>query len=338
MPTPPDLLRADELAAVASIWKHERRAFTATFGGVSMLPTIAPGSPLEIVCGDDASPGDVILFLSRDQVVVHRLLAVRGSWALTRGDANAVPDQPVARQAVIGRATNVAPHVEAATQIRYRRIVAPLFQIAPLLARATVPLLWRARGLLRLFSARRLYGPAGLAARLWSKTLGVFFSVDIVLTLRLSTASVEFTPATDIAFARVSHPSPFFAEAARLLGVDPRTRGDMDACVAITPDGVVAGCAFNDRVDGPLAHQRGVAVSPQHRGLDLGLRLLRFQSAELARLGATAIEYQVGLTNRSSRRMLARLGAVHIETWIIVKLLRKVRIARRVDVRSATPS
>jgi len=139
------LVDARELAAIATLWKRERRTFSASFGGVSMLPTIAPGAAVEIVCGDDANAGDVILFLHRGQVVVHRLLEMRGNWMLTRGDANPIPDLPVAREALIGRAVGVADYRETARQRFHRRIVQSAFRVAPVIARGLVPMLWQLR-------------------------------------------------------------------------------------------------------------------------------------------------------------------------------------------------
>jgi hypothetical protein len=138
----------EEIAAIASIWKRERRTLKASFAGASMLPAIAPGAPIEIVCGDDAAePGDVILFLHRGQVVVHRLLAARGGWMLTRGDANAVPDLPVRREALVGRASGVAAQRESRSQ-RFNRIaVRTLLAAHPSLARLGVAFLWRLYGI-----------------------------------------------------------------------------------------------------------------------------------------------------------------------------------------------
>ncbi|MEA2569314.1 MAG: hypothetical protein QOI24_1315 [Acidobacteriota bacterium] len=106
-----------------------------------MLPTIAPGAPVEIVCGDEANPGDVILLIHRGQVVVHRLIATRGSWMLARGDANPIPDLPVAREALIGRAVSAPPYAETGWQSFNRRLVVTAFP----LARYLVPLLWQIR-------------------------------------------------------------------------------------------------------------------------------------------------------------------------------------------------
>jgi hypothetical protein len=110
-----------------------------------MLPTIAPGTPVEIVCGNDANPGDVILFLHRGQVVVHRLIAKQRGWLLARGDANPIPDLPVAADALIGRAVSVAAWSETKWQSFNRLLIVSVFRLAPPLVRYLVPLLWQVR-------------------------------------------------------------------------------------------------------------------------------------------------------------------------------------------------
>jgi hypothetical protein len=152
------LVDAGELAAIASLWKRERRTFTASFGGVSMLPTIAPGAPVEIVCGDDAKPGEVILFLHRGQVVVHRLIAMRGEWMLARGDANPIPDLPIAADALIGHALSAPSYAETRWQTFNRQLVVMVFRIAPALVRRLVPLLWQIRRV--VLAARRATTPS----------------------------------------------------------------------------------------------------------------------------------------------------------------------------------
>jgi signal peptidase I len=144
-------LRGEELAAIGAIWKRERRTLTTSFAGVSMMPTIAPGAPLEIVCGDDAEPGEVIVFLHRGQVVVHRLLDVRRSWMLTRGDANPIPDLPVASAAIVGRVVTVsgtdAPQYhESTAQAMFRRIVITARKVGVMPARLLIHVLWRGWG------------------------------------------------------------------------------------------------------------------------------------------------------------------------------------------------
>jgi hypothetical protein len=170
-----DALPPDHLAAAAGLWKRERREIVAGFGGVSMLPTIAPGTPLRIRCGENAVPDDVTLFLHRGQVVVHRLLAVRGPWMLTRGDANAIPDLPLALDAVIGRVTGqesaagwegLPQWSESAAQRRARTFATFMLAIGAPVARLAILLLWQ---LHRLGEALRRRGLLGIAARLWRR-------------------------------------------------------------------------------------------------------------------------------------------------------------------------
>lgn len=333
------MVDARELAAIATLWKRERRAFTASFGGVSMLPTIAPGAPIEIVCGDEAEPGDVILFLHRGQVVVHRLLLMRGAMMLTRGDANPIPDLPVERDALVGRAIAAAPYVETRWQRVSRVFIASLFRIAPLLVTLTVPLLWQLRRVaLAMQAVLGRYGMTGVLARGWSKTFGRIVDVEIVYTMRLPSAQ-PFPQHAMYRYERHNAASERFDEAARLLRVDAAKRREQEVFVAIdSSDESVAACTFNDRVAGGVAHQRGVATAPRHRGRGLAARLLQFQARTLADEGADEIEYHVGMTNRASRRTFAKLGAKIVERWLIVTLLRRFRFARRFAVRAASPS
>jgi GNAT superfamily N-acetyltransferase len=333
------LADARELAAIASLWKRERRTFTASFGGVSMLPTIAPGAPVNIVCGDDAAPGDVVLFLHRGQVVVHRLLARNATWMLTRGDANAIPDEAVSLDALVGRVIAAEPWQESVTQRVWRLLVANAFRVSPSLARIVVPALWQIRRVaLGTFSVFARYGVAGVVARVWTKTFGRVLDVDVVFTLRVASAQ-PFAPLPPFRYERHASSSPRFDEAARLLRVDADKRREQEVFVAIdNSDETLAACTFNDRVAGNVAHQRGVAVLPRYRGRGLAVSVLQFQASALAAEGAAEVEYHVGATNRASRRTFAKLGARPIDRWIIVIVLRRFRFARRFVVRSATPN
>ena len=100
---------AAELEAVAELWKRERRKFTTSFGGTSMLPTIVPGQQVVVECGRDPVVGDVVVFRRDDRVMVHRLAARAGIWLLTWGDANWLPDEPVDSGQVVGVVPGMAP-------------------------------------------------------------------------------------------------------------------------------------------------------------------------------------------------------------------------------------
>lgn len=98
-----------ELAAVTSVWAAGQRELTAAFGGTSMLPSIAPGERLVVLCGTEPSVGDVIAYLAVDKVVVHRMVAksIDESWLVAWGDANAFPDAPFKREKLIGTVATI---------------------------------------------------------------------------------------------------------------------------------------------------------------------------------------------------------------------------------------
>ena len=67
-----------------------------------MLPAIAPGQQVVVECGLDPVIGDVAVFRFDGQVGVHRVVARTATWILTWGDANPLPDQPIAPSRLIG--------------------------------------------------------------------------------------------------------------------------------------------------------------------------------------------------------------------------------------------
>jgi signal peptidase I len=118
-----ELPSAAELAAIAELWKRERRKFTTSFGGTSMMPTIAPGQQVVVECGRDPVVGDVVVFRSDDRIMVHRLTASAGNWLLTWGDANWLPDEPVDSSHVVG----VVPGVASGPTTFLRLVVPSVF-------------------------------------------------------------------------------------------------------------------------------------------------------------------------------------------------------------------
>ena len=335
-----ETLPREELAAIADLWKRSHREISTRFGGVSMVPTIPPGTSVRITCGGAASPGDVLVFFHRGEIVVHRLLRENGQWILTRGDANPIPDHPVATAGLIGRVTAVERENSwqsppAWTETGEQKIARGLATLAMSLgvgtARAVITLMWAFRGTAaKSVVGWRSYGPAGFLARVWSRTGGAVFDVDIVRTGHfVAPSSVE--PVEGYRFERVDSRSPRFVEAARLLRVDAEKRDGQEAFVAIdTRTETVAACAFSDRGPAAVAHNRGVVSAPSHRGRSLAGRVLLYQAAALAREGAPAVEYHVNITNRAARRMFHKLGAVESDWWIIAVFLRRYRIPWRV--------
>jgi signal peptidase I len=81
----------------------------ATIDGVSMTPTIAPGTRVRLRRADGHAlrSGDVVAFESNGRLMAHRIVRIGRTRAsrrhlLTRGDAMLLPDIPVSLDCVIG--------------------------------------------------------------------------------------------------------------------------------------------------------------------------------------------------------------------------------------------
>jgi len=91
-----------QVEGIAQLWRRNRRELVTSFSGTSMLPAIAPGQRVTVQCGVDAAVGDVAVFHLGNQVAVHRVVARGDTWSLTWGDANPLPDEPIAPLRIIG--------------------------------------------------------------------------------------------------------------------------------------------------------------------------------------------------------------------------------------------
>ena len=64
----------------------------------SMEPTFSEGALLavsRVVSRDEVSAGDVVVYDAGESLVAHRVVEVSGDAAVTQGDANNVPDEPI---------------------------------------------------------------------------------------------------------------------------------------------------------------------------------------------------------------------------------------------------
>jgi signal peptidase I len=100
-------LSVAEIDAVGLLWKLQHRQFVTSFNGTSMLPSIAPGQLVQVMCGIEPMVGDVAVFRYNDQVGVHRVVVRATDWLLTWGDNNPLPDSPVPLARVIGAIRDV---------------------------------------------------------------------------------------------------------------------------------------------------------------------------------------------------------------------------------------
>jgi GNAT superfamily N-acetyltransferase len=91
---------AAELRAGRAVWLEQR--------GLSMAPSLAPGDRLLVVPLDGAPRvGEIVVAERGGRLVAHRLLALDGAQAVTRGDGCADEDPPIAAAELLGRAVRV---------------------------------------------------------------------------------------------------------------------------------------------------------------------------------------------------------------------------------------
>ena len=75
----------------------------------SMEPTLSVGDLLLLTQEDRYTPGQIVVYQDGNAAVVHRLLALEGETAQTRGDANNSADAPIPASAIKGRVVLAIP-------------------------------------------------------------------------------------------------------------------------------------------------------------------------------------------------------------------------------------
>lgn len=136
----------DDLACGRDVWFRAR--------GGSMRPCLRDGDLLLLVPRDygQLRSGDLVLMKDGSRVVLHRLLARRAGWILTKGDTLEEPDAPWPEPAFHARAEARLEHG------RLRSLRSPGWRVyGQLLARAAPligPGLKRLRQLKALFRSR----------------------------------------------------------------------------------------------------------------------------------------------------------------------------------------
>ncbi|MBN1940592.1 MAG: signal peptidase I [Candidatus Diapherotrites archaeon] len=86
--------------------------FLATIESNSMRPALERGDLLLLAKTNDYGVGDVIIFLKNGNVIVHRIIEVRGSAFVTKGDANGYVDRwLVGESEIIGEMVFMLPEL-----------------------------------------------------------------------------------------------------------------------------------------------------------------------------------------------------------------------------------
>ncbi|MBI4878139.1 MAG: PqqD family peptide modification chaperone [Planctomycetes bacterium] len=104
---------ADEVPETLARFRELGAECAVTLRGRSMEPTYGDGARVRIRGGlARPEPGDVVAFLDRGRVVVHRVIAVEGGEGSfrvrTQGDANAQPDDWFDAARLVGKAIESA--------------------------------------------------------------------------------------------------------------------------------------------------------------------------------------------------------------------------------------
>ena len=115
--------------------------------GSSMAPSILPGDFVSIqrAALHDISPGEVVLFLRKDRLFIHRVVDRRfanpadtcpESWLITRGDRLCHDDSPVSSVELLGRVVSIQrgnQRVKPASPLgRSRQLVARILRASDL--------------------------------------------------------------------------------------------------------------------------------------------------------------------------------------------------------------
>jgi phage repressor protein C with HTH and peptisase S24 domain len=82
---------------------------TLRVNGTSMLPSIRPGSLVEIrrAKADAVSPGDIVLLRAAPGFRLHRLVEIRPGVLVTRGDNHRHDDPPEPADRLLGVAVRI---------------------------------------------------------------------------------------------------------------------------------------------------------------------------------------------------------------------------------------
>ena len=75
----------------------------------SMEPTFAKGTLLLIKDTQNIQEGDIVVYQSGRELIVHRVVALSEDEAITQGDANNVADEPFARTQIRGKVIGWIP-------------------------------------------------------------------------------------------------------------------------------------------------------------------------------------------------------------------------------------
>lgn len=89
----------------------------ATVLSGSMEPALSAGDLVVIQKTDKLAPGDIVVYQSGKDLIIHRITALGEDMLQTKGDANPVPDPPIAVSSVKGKLVHRIPVLGNAVRV-----------------------------------------------------------------------------------------------------------------------------------------------------------------------------------------------------------------------------
>lgn len=75
----------------------------------SMEPTFSRGTLLLVQDTKKVQEGDIVVYQSQDELIVHRIISLDGDEVITQGDANNVADEPFEKSQIRGKVIGWIP-------------------------------------------------------------------------------------------------------------------------------------------------------------------------------------------------------------------------------------
>lgn len=84
---------------------------TAVVLSGSMEPTLSVNDLVFVEAAPDYQTGDIVVYQSSQELIIHRIVAVDGEAFITRGDANNTEDPPIEASVIKGKLVFVIPFI-----------------------------------------------------------------------------------------------------------------------------------------------------------------------------------------------------------------------------------
>ena len=94
----------------------------------SMSPTMETGDIVIIKIGDEIKENDIITYKKENVLITHRVVSIDRDTIIAKGDYNNIDDEPINKDAVIGKAVHIINNVEI-----WKKVFSDLHVIIPII-------------------------------------------------------------------------------------------------------------------------------------------------------------------------------------------------------------